>query len=131
MSLTQANKAFTRQKLESGKNIRFGVPRFCGLRSPLGGRSARKVYKMTADEIENDLKRYFKFMMNGNIDGCIAIEEKYGLFGATPEMVTTELREAAQQLRALDAATLWVCEWCGVDNKSESLACFLCDTPRQ
>ena len=39
--------------------------------------------------------------------------------------------EAAQQLRALDAATLWVCEWCGVDNKSESLACFLCDTPRQ
>ena len=55
---------------------------------------------MNADEIENDIKLYFKFMMNGNTDGCIAIEKKYGLFGATPEIVTTELaelKEAAQQ----------------------------------
>lgn len=47
---------------------------------------------MNADEIEKDLNLYFKYMMNGNVDGCIAIEEKYYLFGETPETVTAVLR---------------------------------------
>jgi len=42
--------------------------------------------------VEKDLKMYMKGMMSNNNYVCVAIEKKYGLYGATPEMVTTELR---------------------------------------
>jgi hypothetical protein len=41
------------------------------------------------NEIE-DMKRYMKSMMNGGME-ALAIEEKYGLDGYPPEIVTTVL----------------------------------------
>jgi hypothetical protein len=38
------------------------------------------------------LERYNNAMKRGDIDTCIAIEETYGLFGYTPELVSVGLR---------------------------------------
>lgn len=38
------------------------------------------------------LKRYCEAMRGGDTDTCIAIEETYGLFGYTPELVSVGLR---------------------------------------
>ena len=59
---------------------------------------APKEEEITKEEIQKDIKLYFKFMVGGNVDGCISIEEKYGMFGGSPEMVTTHMRELIEKL---------------------------------
>ena len=46
-----------------------------------------------SDEAKKDLKDYFKYMMNTELylNQLIAIEEKYGVFGGTPQMVSEEI----------------------------------------
>lgn len=46
-----------------------------------------------AEEIRADALAYVKHLVDGNEQACIRIEEKYGLFGLTPEMVSTTLAE--------------------------------------
>lgn len=47
-------------------------------------------------EIATDLAAYTKWLARGETDACIRIEKKYGLFGHTPEAVTTILAEMAK-----------------------------------
>lgn len=58
------------------------------------------------NEIEKDLQDYYKLMLANNTYGCILIEKKYGLYGASPEMVTIELEELARALRAEELIAL-------------------------
>lgn len=47
-------------------------------------------------EIAADLAAYTKWLGRGETDACIRIEKKYGLFGHTPEAVSTILAEMAK-----------------------------------
>jgi hypothetical protein len=47
-------------------------------------------------EIEADRVAYTKHLGRNEIDACIRIEKKYGLFGLSPEHVSSELAEMAK-----------------------------------
>ena len=40
----------------------------------------------------SELEQYTKALCRGNIDACIRIEERHGLFGYPPEIVSIGLR---------------------------------------
>ena len=46
-----------------------------------------------AEEIRADGMAYVKHLKDGNNTACIAIENKYGLFGLSPELVSQTLAE--------------------------------------
>jgi hypothetical protein len=46
------------------------------------------------EEVQADMDTYFKSMMNGNIDKCCSIEDKYDLYGYPPEIVSVGLNAA-------------------------------------
>jgi len=46
-------------------------------------------------EIAADKAAYAFHMRDGNVDACIAIEKKYGLFGLSPQQVSEQLAEMA------------------------------------
>lgn len=41
-----------------------------------------------------DAKKYHEAMVRGDTDTCIRIEQKHGLFGYPPEMVSVSLKAA-------------------------------------
>ena len=45
-------------------------------------------------DIETDLKNYYKAMRDVHSNTCSAIEQKYDLYGYSPEMVTSALSKA-------------------------------------
>ena len=65
------------------------------------GAYTKETETMDEKEVLDDKKIYIKRMIDNDIDGCVAIEEKYGLFGLSPEMVIIEL----QQLATTQAST--------------------------
>lgn len=52
------------------------------------------------NQVEQDLRDYYKLMLEGNTYGCGLIEKKYELYGASPAYVTTELAELALAVAA-------------------------------
>jgi len=48
--------------------------------------------EFSQEEIKKDLAAYWEHMSKNQVYSCIRIEEKYMLFGATPEYVTTTLQ---------------------------------------
>lgn len=47
-------------------------------------------------EIKTDKAAYAYHMRRGNVDACIAIEKKYGIFGLSPQQVSEQLEEMAK-----------------------------------
>jgi len=45
------------------------------------------------DEIKSDLTSYAAYTTAGNMAAAIVIEQKYGLFGLSPQQVSEQLRE--------------------------------------
>jgi hypothetical protein len=65
--------------------------------------------RLTPELAESDLKRYARALRQGSIDTAIDIERAWGLFGYTPEIVSTVLACVATGLpleSAIDEATL-------------------------
>lgn len=44
------------------------------------------------EEMEIDIKNYYKGMRENNISLCIAIEKRYGLYGYPPNIVCSALQ---------------------------------------
>lgn len=59
--------------------------------------------KLTPGQAESDRKLYVRAMIRGDVDTAINIEQKWGLYGYTPEIVSTVLTCVATGL-PLDAA---------------------------
>jgi len=51
-------------------------------------------------EIERDMKTYTRSLIDGDYVAGARIEKKYGLYGATPEYVSTVLAEMADERAA-------------------------------
>lgn len=47
-------------------------------------------------EIAADKAAYGYHLRDGNVDACIKIEKKYGLFGLSPQQVSEQLAEMAK-----------------------------------
>lgn len=48
-------------------------------------------------EIERDIKRYLRGMLDNNVDLCIMLEQKYGLYGYSPAVVLDSLAEMVKE----------------------------------
>lgn len=59
--------------------------------------------ELTPGLAESDLKRYARAMRTGIFSVCVGIEKRWGLYGYTPEIVSTVLSCVATGL-PLDAA---------------------------
>ncbi|MBR0693604.1 hypothetical protein [Bradyrhizobium lablabi] len=53
-------------------------------------------------DAQADLSRYAAHLAKGETDACIAIEQKYGLFGLSPQMVSEELADIAAEFAELN-----------------------------
>ena len=56
-----------------------------------------------AAEISADAAAYTQHFLAGRLDGCIAIEQKYGLFGLSPQQVSEQLCEMSKPAEGGDA----------------------------
>ena len=111
-ALCLPNKACTRQKLESGKNIRFGVPRFCGLRKPFGGSPRRSNVKRKYAIAYCD-GYYIEENGRGILDLAHTQDQKFAIF------VRDALNAAQQSVQAA------LC--CEVEGCKEPAVMFYCE----
>jgi hypothetical protein len=44
-------------------------------------------------EIRSDMAAYTARLLSGNTAGCVQIEQKYGLYGLSPQQVSEQLHE--------------------------------------
>jgi len=47
-------------------------------------------------EIDADRIAYLQHLMQGNVDACIRIEKRWGLFGLSPQQVSEQLAELSK-----------------------------------
>ncbi len=47
-------------------------------------------------EIRADAVAYTRHFLAGHLEGCIAIEQKYGLYGLSPQQVSEQLAEMSK-----------------------------------
>lgn len=74
---------------------------------------------MTIDEAKADKSAYFKAMMANHTGTCFQIEQKYGLDGYPPEVVSVGLAAACLGENAADAAA----RYCNPDNDEDPAIC--------